>query len=127
MIVLAGITDDEAACNDGKLNRTGEVYRFFKHHHDKHYRLANLSHPAYHSSVPGESKYDKRSFDPGSIIDYPTEDSAVPSFDSLIRYCDDVSKWLTADSANVIATHCRTGTVRSSPPLRTVSLFVSSD
>lgn len=104
------------------------VIRFFRTYHDQKYRIYNLC---------SEQQYDKMKFD-GHVGEFPFDDHNCPSFQLIVQYCEvslisvrcsircecvieirvcgaawsqDASKWLQADPAHVIATHCKAGKV----------------
>eukprot|EP00762_Andalucia_godoyi_P003303 ANDGO_06539.mRNA.1 Phosphatidylinositol 3 len=90
-------------------NPASELAAFLNEYHPKSYRIFNLS------TLPYDTSY----FDADSVVDLGFPDHHNPPLLLLHRLCQEIDKYLSLDSSNVVLIHClagrgRTGTVIAS-------------
>ena len=84
-------------------NPMEEVQRFLKTYHDGHYRVYNLC---------SERSYDPEKFE-GNVVRFPFDDHNCPSLRMMVKFCEDVHQFLTAERHNVAVVHCKAGKGRT--------------
>ncbi|KAI9222623.1 hypothetical protein BC828DRAFT_16760 [Blastocladiella britannica] len=84
-------------------NPMSEVVRFLDARHGSHYKVYNLC---------SEKSYDPAKFH-GRVAHYPFDDHNAPPFALILPFCDDVKKWLAADTRNIAVVHCKAGKGRT--------------
>ncbi|XP_030648456.1 putative tyrosine-protein phosphatase TPTE [Chanos chanos] len=84
-------------------NPIREVVRFLDTKHLDHYKVYNLC---------SEKGYDPKFFH-YRVERIFIDDHNVPSLDDMLRYTANVREWMSADSRNVIAIHCKGGKGRT--------------
>lgn len=84
-------------------NPIEDVARFLDTKHQDHYRVYDLC---------SERNYNPEKFH-GRVERLFIDDHNVPTLDDLIKFCNNVRKWLSEDERNVIAVHCKGGKGRT--------------
>jgi len=84
-------------------NSMSEVQRFFKLKHPGHYKVYNLC---------SERKYDPNSFEKVNA-EFTFPDHNPPPFTMMISFCKNLHAYLSEDSKNVAAIHCKAGKGRT--------------
>ncbi|XP_065838606.1 phosphatidylinositol 3,4,5-trisphosphate 3-phosphatase TPTE2-like isoform X2 [Oscarella lobularis] len=84
-------------------NPIREVVRLLDTKHANHYKVYNLC---------SEKAYDSSHFH-GNVERILIDDHTVPPIKEIVRFCENVQKWMESDPKNVIAIHCRGGKGRS--------------
>jgi PTEN phosphatase family protein len=80
-------------------NPIKEVVRLLDTRHRGRYKVYNLC---------SEKSYDSSYFH-GQVERIKIDDHTVPPLLDIIRFCDDVKRWMEVDPNNVIAVHCKGG------------------
>ncbi|KAI0218549.1 Phosphatidylinositol 3,4,5-trisphosphate 3-phosphatase TPTE2 [Lamellibrachia satsuma] len=84
-------------------NPVREVARFLDTKHKNHYKVYNLC---------SEKAYDENFFS-GPVQRIFIDDHNVPKFYDIIKFANDVTRWMNAHPENVIAVHCKGGKGRT--------------
>ncbi|KAL4229892.1 Phosphatidylinositol 3 [Mactra antiquata] len=84
-------------------NNISEVSRFFETKHHGHYKLYNAC---------SERDYDTSYFD-DRVERIHIDDHNVPTLREMLRFCENVHEYLSEDSENVVAIHCKGGKGRT--------------
>eukprot|EP00475_Leptophrys_vorax_P034915 TRINITY_DN57026_c0_g1_i1.p1 TRINITY_DN57026_c0_g1~~TRINITY_DN57026_c0_g1_i1.p1 ORF type:complete len:590 (-),score=168.09 TRINITY_DN57026_c0_g1_i1:127-1896(-) len=94
-------------------NPLPEVYRLLESKHKDHYKVYNLcSERSYNTTV-----FHKR------VGLFPFDDHNCPEFKMILDFCLDVHDWMTQDSLNVAAIHCKAGKGRTGLMISCYFLF----
>eukprot|EP01138_Halocafeteria_seosinensis_P015495 gb/GECG01015813.1/.p1 GENE.gb/GECG01015813.1/~~gb/GECG01015813.1/.p1 ORF type:complete len:794 (+),score=96.57 gb/GECG01015813.1/:1-2382(+) len=94
-------------------NPIHEVQRFFETRHPRKYMIYNLC---------TERSYPKSEFN-YCVQRYPFDDHNAPPLEMLLKFCQSVRKWLSQDSYNVAAVHCKAGKGRTGMMIAAYLLF----
>jgi protein-tyrosine phosphatase len=84
-------------------NHEDEVARFFVHHHNMHFLILNLC---------PERHYNYRKFD-SRVLEQFMPDHNVAPLQTVLETCKNIHDYLSKDSKNVIAVHCKGGKGRT--------------
>jgi len=104
IIAMCGLAD--GSIKDAFLrNDLDEVAQYLARHHDKHFRVYNLT----------EKRGSARVYEmlQGQCVHVPMPDHNVPTFEQLLMFCIDADRFLRASPDNVIAVHCKAGKGRT--------------
>ncbi|XP_051256850.1 putative tyrosine-protein phosphatase TPTE [Dicentrarchus labrax] len=96
-------------------NPIKEVARFLDTKHEGHYKVYNLC---------SEKGYDPQFFH-YRVERVFIDDHNVPSLEDMLKYTASVREWMSADSKNIIAIHCKGGKGRTGTMVCT--WFIDSD
>ena len=84
-------------------NPMSEVLRFLEFYHKDHYKVYNLC---------SERSYDPSCFH-GRVARYPFDDHNCPPLSLIYDCCRDIEEWMSEDSRNIAAIHCKAGKGRT--------------
>ncbi|CAH0488760.1 unnamed protein product [Peronospora farinosa] len=86
-------------------NPRSEVQLFLEKHHSENYFVFNFC------DEPKRS-YSSTIFE-GRVKNFPIEDHNVPTFQTMVTFCEEAAAWLDASERHVIALHCKAGKGRA--------------
>eukprot|EP00474_Spongospora_subterranea_P000272 CRZ00730.1 hypothetical protein [Spongospora subterranea] len=84
-------------------NPMEEVQRFIKTYHEDHCMVINLC---------SERSYDPSCFN-NNVAAFPFDDHNPPPLKMMLAFCREVEAYLSVDSQNVVAVHCKAGKGRT--------------